>query len=298
MSRVHDALRRSDRTGSGIPGIGSADAATDAGSLHGLIDQIKEVPWDPAAEAHVIDIQKPAEFPAEEFRSLRTRLNHMQGLHPLHSLVVTSASPAEGKSFTAANLAVAESHLQGNYTLLADFDFRRPSVHNLFKIDRAPGLSEYLEGKASLGDIIKRIAGTNLFICPAGSAVMNPLELLNLKEVKILIERLPSLFNWVILDTPPLLFAADANLLSTYCDGTLMVVRLGQTTIDSLTRAIGGMNHNNVVGVVANAAKRGELYSKYTYYHSYYYYNEDNEGSRSAAGKPAVPPVAEPPSED
>lgn len=297
MSRVHDALRRSERSGGGIPGAGKAGMATEPGSLHGLLDQIKEVAWDPAAEAHIIDAQRPAEFPAEEFRSLRTRLNHMQGLSPLHTMVVTSASPAEGKSFTAANLAVAESHLQDNLTLLADFDFRRPAIHNLFKIDRAPGLSEYLEGKASLGDIIKKIAGTSLYVCPAGSAVMNPLELLNLKETRILLERLPTLFNWVILDTPPLLFAADANLLSTYCDGTLMVVRLGQTTIDSITRAIGGMSHNNVVGVVANAAKRGELYSKYTYYHSYYYYNEDNEGSaKPAAGE--VPTAAAKPAPD
>jgi protein-tyrosine kinase len=75
----------------------------------------------------------------------------------------------------------------------------------------------------------------------------------------------------LILDSPPLLFAADANLLSTLTDGTLIVVRLGHTTIDSVTRAIQSMSHNNVVGVVANGAKRGELYSKYTYYHSYYY---------------------------
>ncbi|MEZ5351039.1 MAG: CpsD/CapB family tyrosine-protein kinase [Bryobacteraceae bacterium] len=289
MSRVHDALRRSDRGGAagGSAGL-NVSGAPDARSLHGLLEQIQEIPWDPAAEAHIIDAQRPAEFPAEEFRSLRTRLNHMQGLHPLHTVVVTSASPAEGKSFTAANLAVAESHLQDNLTLLADFDFRRPAVHNLFKIDRAPGLSEYLEGKASLGEIIKRVAGTNLFICPAGSAVINPLELLNLKEVRILLERLPTLFNWVVLDTPPLLFAADANLLSTYCDGTLMVVRLGQTTIDTITRAIGGMSHNNVVGVVANAAKRGELYSKYKYYHSYYYYNEDG-AKPGAAGEAQEP---------
>jgi receptor protein-tyrosine kinase len=290
MSRVHDALRRSDRGGY-TAGAAAPGTAEPAHSLQGLLEQIQEVPWDPAAEAHLIDAQRPSEFPAEEFRSLRTRLNHLQGLHPLHAVVVTSASPAEGKSFTAANLALAESHLQGNLTLLADFDFRRPVVHNLFKIDRSPGITEYLEGKASLGEIIKRVAGTNLFLCPAGSAVINPLELLNLKEVKILIERLPSLFNWVIIDTPPLLFAADANLLSTYCDGTLMVVRLGQTTIDSVTRAIQGLSHNNVIGVVANAARRGELYSKYTYYHSYYYYNEDGEGSKAAAAPPAPEPA-------
>ena len=100
--------------------------------------------------------------------------------------------------------------------------------------------------------------------------MINPLELLNLREVKLLMDRLPSLFNWIILDSPPLLFAADANLLSTLCHGTLLVVRIGHTTIDSVTRAMQSLCNNNVLGIVVNGARRGELYSKYTYYHSYY----------------------------
>jgi Mrp family chromosome partitioning ATPase len=111
---------------------------------------------------------------------------------------------------------------------------------------------------------------------PAGEAVINPLELLNLREVKTLLDRLPQLFSWVILDSPPLLFAADANLLSTMCHGTLLVVRIGHTTIDSVTRAMQSLCNNNVLGIVVNAARRGELYSKYTYYHSYYTPKEDD----------------------
>jgi len=298
MSRVHDALRRVEPgrpastavppPGHLISGPLSAAAAftatpvsgtgvVDSGSLSGLLEQIQEIPWDPAPEAHLIDAQRLQESPTEEFRSLRTRINHLQSMQRLHTLVVTSASPAEGKSFTAANLAIVESHLQGNFTVLCDFDFRRPIVHSLFRIDRSPGLTDYLQGKATLAEIIRRIAGTNLFLIPAGSAVLNPLELLNLKEVKVLLDRLPSMFNWIVLDSPPLLFAADANLLATLCDGTLLVVRLGQTTIDAVSRALTGMSHNNVIGVVANAAKRGELYSKYTYYHSYYYEKAESE---------------------
>ena len=87
---------------------------------------------------------------------------------------------------------------------------------------------------------------------------------------RLLLDRLPSLFNWIILDSPPLLFAADANLLSTMCHGTLLVVRIGHTTIDSVTRAMQSLCNNNVLGIVVNGARRGELYSKYTYYHSYY----------------------------
>jgi receptor protein-tyrosine kinase len=185
--------------------------------------------------------------------------------------VVTSPSPAEGKSFAAVNLAVAESQLEGNRTLLMDCDFRRPIIHNMFQIDRSPGLTDFLLGRAKLEDCIRKIEGSNLYVVPAGEAVINPLELLNLSEMKLLIDALPRLFNWVILDSPPLLFAADANLLSTLCSGTILVVRIGTTTVDSVTRAMQSLCENNVLGTIVNGARRGELYSKYTYYHSYYY---------------------------
>jgi capsular exopolysaccharide synthesis family protein len=213
----------------------------------------------------------------EEFRTLRTRLNHMKTLQPIHTVVVTSPSPAEGKSLSATNLALAEAHLANNVTLLADFDFRRPIVHSLFQTTRSPGITDYLLGKVPLHQALRKIAGTNLYIMPAGEAVINPLELLNLREVKTLLDRLPTLFNWVILDSPPLLFAADANLLSTLCHGTLLVVRIGHTTIDSVTRAMQSLCNNNVLGIVVNGARRGELYSKYTYYHSYYTPREAGE---------------------
>jgi receptor protein-tyrosine kinase len=255
--------------------------------LTGLLEQVKEVPWSPDIEAHVIDVEHPNESPTEEFRSLRTRLNHMKGLQPLSTLVVTSPSPAEGKSFTAVNLAVVQSHLQNNFTLLCDFDFRRPLLHQIFNIERTPGLTDYLQGNVELRDVIRRVAGTNLFLAPAGSTVLNPLELLNLAEVRYMLDELPKFFKWVILDSPPLLFAADANLLATMTDGTLLVVRLGHTTIDSVTRAIQAMSHNNILGVVANGAGRGELYSKYTYYHSYYYEKKDQDSSdRPDDGQP------------
>jgi protein-tyrosine kinase len=100
--------------------------------------------------------------------------------------------------------------------------------------------------------------------------VINPLELMNLPSVRELLAELPSLFNWVILDSPPLLFAADGALLGTMCHGTILVTRIGHTTVDSVTRAIHSLCENNILGIVVNGARRGELYSKYTYYHSYY----------------------------
>ena len=278
MSRVHDALRRAERMGNSLGVDGRVNAPLDGRPASAVfetpsfgpavLEQIKEIPFQPMADAHLIDANQPQSSPSEEFRSLRTRLNHIQNLQPVHTVVVTSPSPAEGKSFSAINLALAESHLADNLVLLADFDLRRPVVHNILGLDRTPGVSDYLMGQVPLASAIRRFAGTNLFVMPAGTQVKNPLELLNLQEAKLLFEQLPTLFNWVILDTPPLLFSADASHLSSMADGTLLVVRIGSTTIDSVTRAIQSLCENNLLGVVVNGARASELYSKYTYYYS------------------------------
>jgi receptor protein-tyrosine kinase len=307
MSRIHDALRKAgqdapppkpaaarkplpppadDDFGPGALAVTEPEtlAATpaaavmvDESGLDNLEDIIVNAPtvvFNPLSEALVVNPLNPRESPAEEFRSLRTRLNHLQTVQPLHTLVVTSASPAEGKSFTATNLAITQAQLADKRILLADFDFRRPNIDKTFQIDCSPGITDYLQGKAALPEIIRRVEGTNLFLLTAGDAVTNPLELLNLKECRALLDGLRAHFDWVILDSPPLLFAADANLLSTMCDGTVLVVRIGATTFDSVTRALQSLCENNVLGIVVNGARRGELYSKYTYYHDYYYDRE------------------------
>ena len=287
MSRVHDALRRAEQAGvlldngaiaEEIPAsprplehpaqrLALAEQPSTA-PTPGILQGVTEVPFQPAPESHLLDLQRSHETPAEEFRTLRTRLNHLQTLQPLHTVVITSPSPAEGKTFTAVNLALAESHLSENLVLLGDFDLRRPLIHNLFQVDRAPGLTDYLMGQVSLPDALRRIEGMNLFILPAGSPVKNPLELLNTRQAKTLFEELPKMFTWAIFDTPPLLFSADANLLSTLADGTILVVKIGATTFDNVTRAMQSLCENNVLGIVANGARASELYSKYTYYYS------------------------------
>ena len=280
MSRVHDALRKAEQGGLLAGNKATAEQPEASASALGcemLLAEAEEVEFSPAPDSHLLGLadDKPSDGPSEEFRTLRTRMNHLQSLQPIRSVVVTSPSPAEGKTFTAANLAIAEAQLADNPTLLADFDFRRPVLHSHFELERSPGITDFLQGKATLKDITKKIAGMNLYVMPAGEPVMNPLELLNLAQAKQLLDELPQTFNWIVLDTPPLLFAADANLLSTLCHGTLLVVRIGSTTIDSVTRAMQSLCENNVAGILVNGARRSELYSKYTYYHSYYYYQSD-----------------------
>ena len=253
--------------------VNGAPSATPVGPLRlnihpGMLTEVQVVPFSPAPESHLLDLSNSHETPAEEFRTLRTRLNHLQSLQPLHTIVVTSPSPAEGKTFTAVNLALAQSHLAESSVLLGDFDLRRPIVHNLFQIDRAPGLSDFLTGQCTFAQALRRVEAMNLYLLPAGTPIKNPLELLNMRQAKLLFEELPRSFNWAVFDTPPLLFSADANLLSTMADGTILVVKIGSTTFDNVTRAMQSLCENNVLGIVANGARASELYSKYTYYYS------------------------------
>ncbi len=319
MSRVHDALRRAEQLLDGTfdPSTTDADARSlvvkDDGGLaeasypvdvpnpvannsRGLmrpetgglqidartfLSRCKTIPFRPAPEAHLINPAEPNDGASEEFRSLRTRLNHMQAQQDLRVIVCTSASPAEGKTFTACNLALAQAQLELP-VLLADLDLRRPVVHQQFQCERTPGFSDFLLGEKSLEECIRHIEGTNLYILPAGSAVRNPLELLNMRPVRYTLDSFRKVFNWVILDTPPLLFSADANLLATITDGIILVVRIGSTTYDSVVRAIQTLCENNVLGIVANGARAGELYSKYTYY----YTKADGDASAEEAPEP------------
>lgn len=290
MSRVHEALRKiaqdsaePSRTHSEpAPSVWTAALdSPDTASLENLDEALRNaavIPYNPLPEALLVNPQKPREAPGEEFRSLRTRLNHMQSLQDLHTLVVSSASPAEGKSFTATNLALTQAHLADKRVLLADFDFRRPTVDKTFQTPPTPGITDYLRGQVPLSAIIRKLDSTNLHIVTAGGSVPNPLELLNLRGCKSLLATLKHNFDWVIIDSPPLLFAADGNLLSTMCDGTILVVRIGSTTSDTVTRALQSLCENNVLGIVVNGARRGELYSKYTYYHDYYAPDEQKPG--------------------
>lgn len=251
----------------GAPGMVRPEVKGLQVDWRNFLSKCKVIPFHPAPEAHLIEIERPHEIPGEEFRSLRTRLNHMQSQQDLHSIVVTSASPAEGKTFSAINLALAQAQLELP-VLIADLDLRRPVVHNMFQCEKSPGFSDFLLAEKPLEECIRRIEGTNLYFMPAGTQVKNPLELLNMRQVKYILDAFRKVFNWVILDTPPLLFSADANLLATLTDGTLIVVRIGSTTYDNVIRAMQSLCENNVLGIVANGARAGELYSKYTYYYT------------------------------
>jgi len=252
-------------------GAGSAPQAepSTSGPDPDVLERFREFHFTPEEHSVLIDRHRyPRRALTEELHRLRTRLSHLQSGNSLHSLLITSPSPGEGKSSAAANLAIAQGEVADNPTLLCDFDLRHPVVHELFRIDRGPGVTDYLRGRAPLTEVIRRMAGSNLYVMPSGTAVENPQDVLCVPDLKASLEHLSALFRWVILDTPPLLFVADAGLLAAQVDATILVARIGTTTHDALTRARQSLCENNVLGIVINGIRTSELYSKYRNYYS------------------------------
>lgn len=214
-----------------------------------------EVPLRASAQLLLLDPLRPHETPTEEFRTLRTRLEQMQSARSIRTVLLTSPSAGDGKSFTAANLALAEAQLADNPTLLCDFNLRRPVLHSALGVERTPGISDYLLKTADIYECVRRIGGTNLFFLPAGGHVINPLELLHSKQLASLMESLRAAFRWILLDTPPLLSASDANVLASLADGALLVTRIGKTAASAVDRAIRSLGRERILGVVANAVR-------------------------------------------
>lgn len=218
---------------------------------------------------------------AESFRSLRTNLQYMNVDDPPRSIVVTSSAPGDGKSFTAANLAVALS-ATGQDVVLVDGDLRRPRVAELFGLVGDVGLSDVLAGRSTAEDAIQSVYGTTtLHVLASGAIPPNPSEILGSAKMRDLIKGL-SKRSMVIIDAPPLLAVTDAAILSTRTDGTLVVVRTGSTTREMLGLAMDALAtvKGTVLGVILNRVPTkgsGKVYYGYRYTGEYY---RDENGAK------------------
>jgi protein-tyrosine kinase len=199
----------------------------------------------------------------EQFRTLRTRLYNLRETSPLKRVLVTSAVAAEGKTFVATNLAQAIGRERDRRVLLIDADLRSPSLHLPLAAPLSPGLSDYLRDQASDADIIQHGQEGNLCFIAAGSGEINPSELLSNGSFEKLLDRLTPLFDWVIIDSPPCLPVADANVLAGLCDGVLLVVRAKSTPASAAERARKELQKRKVVGVVMNAVEEADTYAAY-----------------------------------
>jgi protein-tyrosine kinase len=300
MSRIHEALKKAEQertmsqpTGRVETTSSVLEAAVDAaevmssatglaGAAHtvgmsaeSLLARSRETRWTPDPKTMLFFGTDEHASGTEEFRTLRSRLYQAREKQGLSTLLVTSALPKEGKSFTAANLAQVIVRQHGRRVLLLDADLRNPQLHNLLGADAGPGLSEYLRGEADECSILQRGPVENLLLIPAGRVGSNPAELLSNTRMKSLLNRLLPIFDWIIIDSPPAVPVSDAAILAKYCDGVLLIVRSNSTPADAARRARDEFAGRNVVGVVLNGITPG-LSPYMQYYYSAEYSAETN----------------------
>jgi capsular exopolysaccharide synthesis family protein len=194
----------------------------------------------------------PKSLAAEQYRSLRTRLAHTEGAGGLRTILITSPQKGEGKSVTAANLALTMAQELQRRVVLVEADLRKPSLQHLFGLPPGPGLSEYLTGAAELKDAMRFVPDHNLTLLPAGATPINPAELLGSTAMRRLLDHLRTRFDRVILDTPPVLPLADVAILAPLVDGSLMVVRAGFTPKPAIENALRAFDASRLLGVVLN----------------------------------------------
>lgn len=203
----------------------------------------------------------------ESYRSLRTNINFAAVGSTLKSIVVTSSVPAEGKSTTAANLAMAMA-LDGKRVIIVDADLRRPSLHKLFRLESSPGLTDVLVGTHEIEDVIRPSGVDNVSVIAAGSPPPNPAELLGSARMVELITQLEAISDIVLFDSPPALAVADGVVLAARTNGVLLVIGYGETKKTNTRKAVEQLRRANakVLGTVLNRIEgpsSGYYYGKY-----------------------------------
>jgi protein-tyrosine kinase len=250
----------------GAPGIGHAmPSFSNPFTLDTLLARCNQADWRPDAKTMLFFNQEENALGTEQFRTMRSRLYQMREKISLKRILVTSALPQEGKSFVSANLAQVLVRQHGRRVLLIDGDLRVARLHSALGTTSSPGLADYLLGESDEFSIMQRGPMENLFFIPCGRTVAHPAELIANGRMKMLMQRVETLFDWIIVDSPPAVPVSDASQLANYCDGVLMVVRSNATPYDTAQRACQEFQGKTMVGVVLNGITRADTYSRYYY---------------------------------
>ena len=276
MSRIQEILRKAEREGTvhrtrgpiaDGPAVSQASALAPALPLRGAPADASAEPRSWTAPSATVDRQAaatldprlvaalaPRSLAAEQYRSLRTRIRQAENGRAMRAIIVTSPGKGDGKSLTAANLALTMAQEFQQRVLLVDADMRRPATHALFGIADSPGLADVLMGGATLDDALVSIADHDLAVLPSGIPPSHPAELLGSAAMRRTLDTLRTRFDRVILDMPPVEPLADVHVLSPLADGLLLIVRAGQTARPAIDRALGGLDVSKVLGLVLNEA--------------------------------------------
>lgn len=237
-----------------VPAIASKDVLN--------LDAVRRFPWTPSLER--LPALQDRGAAVEQLRSLRSRIFELRDLKPLKSILVSSGLPQEGKSFIAANLAVSLARHRNSKVLLIDGDMRRYTAHQLLGCDSHPGLADYLSGKAGIVEVMQRAEQTpregvpasalmpNLTFIPGGNGGDNSADLSGNPRFGELIRQVSPYFDWVIVDSSPVIPVSDAVNLARSCDGVLLVARGGVTKFPVAQRAQSELKASNILGFVLN----------------------------------------------
>jgi capsular exopolysaccharide synthesis family protein len=219
----------------------------------------------------VVDL-KPTSSVSEAFKALRTRIQYSKLEDvPLKTILVTSTIPIEGKTIVSVNLAGSFAQA-GKKTLLLDCDLRKPRIHNILKMERYPGVSDYLFANVELNEIIRSTKIDSLDFITSGTIPPNPSELLGSIQFKSFLEKLEGLYDIIVIDSPPFISVTDSEILFNITDGTLLVCRANLTPIETFVKTykrLYKINPHNLLGCVLN---NFSFKSSYGYYYNYYYY--------------------------
>ena len=241
--------------------------------------------------ARLVPHYSPKSPIAEAYRTFRTNVVSLPFKVPGEGKIflVTSSGPKEGKSTSAGNLAITLSQMRSK-TVLVDCDMRRPMIHNLFIVSRENGLSEFLTtDEIDIHEIIKPSGMDNLDIITTGHVPPNPSELLSSKKMDELFTKLREEYEYIIIDSPPIIAVTDALILSKKVDQLVLVIRVNSTERAIIEQAKSLLNNIDVkvAGVVVNGIEVKKYYSgyKYYYYYYYYYYADDEKGAKKKKRK-------------
>jgi capsular exopolysaccharide synthesis family protein len=265
MSRIYEALQQ--------PSSGRVVPVTPEGEKAEAVfsEQFRESVWDPNAalqvQPHPFDRDKlPALFSkhamaCEQFRLLATRLQQLQQSRKFKSVLLTSALSGEGKSLVIANLAVSLAQGGQQRVLVVDADLRKPGLSSIFEVNGRPGLREWHQTNRAVSEFICRIPDINVWVLPAGQTIVDPLELLNSPRIADVLTSLTAVFDWVLIDSPPLLPLADAEIISRICDGTMIVVRREKSPKSALKQALERVAPSKMTGLLLNDFPLAASYS-------------------------------------
>lgn len=236
-------------------------------------------------QADLVTLASPKSTASEAYRGIRTSLLFSAADAAPRMILVTSAAPSEGKTITAANLAITMAQA-GNRVLIIDCDLRRPRLHRVFNIPRDRGIANILVGSCTINDAIVHSQIPGIDLIPSGPVPPNPSEMLGSNSMNELMKGLRDRYDLIIIDSPPVTAVTDAVILSRLVDGVLLVVRAGETHREIIRNGIGLLQHANahILGAILNGVEMGrDSYYYYQYY--YYYYGEDGERQKKVRRK-------------